>query len=58
MLDLDAHARLLLARERQATLIRQAESDRRTRTVLETRIRRHGQRLARLRRVLRPVTAP
>lgn len=58
MLDLDAQTRLQLARERHATLRRHVERDRPARTLLETRIRRHGQRLARLRRILRPVTAP
>ena len=57
MLDLDTQTRLSLARERQATLLRQAAADRRTAPVVETRMRRHG-RLAWLRRVLRPVTAP
>ena len=58
MLDLDAQTRLQLARERHARLRSDAKRDHQALTVLETRIRRHGHRLARLRRIRRPVTAP
>ena len=57
MLDLHTQTRLQIARERQATMLRQAELDRRTPALLESRIRRHARRLARLGRALRPVTA-